>query len=176
SWTSVQTLGTIGASVLLALVFLQIERTVREPLVPLALFRLRNLATANAMGVLWAAGMFAWFFLAALYLQLVLGYGPMQVGLAFLPSDLIMAALSFGISAKLVTRFGIKPPVTAGLLLAALGLLVLARAPIDGTYLVDVLPSMIFLGLGAGIAFNPILLAAMNDASQEESGLASGLV
>jgi MFS family permease len=109
-------------------------------------------------------------------MQLVLGYDPLQVGLAFLPSNLIMAGLSIGISAKLVMRFGIKKPLTFGLGAATLGLLLLARAPVDGQYIFDVLPSMILLGLGAGIAFNPILLAAMNDAKPHEAGLASGLV
>jgi MFS family permease len=140
------------------------------------MFRLRNLATANVMGVLWAAGMFAWFFLSALYMQLVLGYDPLQVGLAFLPSNLIMAALSIGISAKLVMRFGIKRPLAAGLACATLGLLLLSRAPVHGAFIIDILPSMALLGLGAGISFNPMLLAAMNDAKPHESGLASGLV
>lgn len=175
-WTSIETLGMLAASVGLLITFLAIESRIAQPLVPLALFRLRNLATANVMGVLWAAGMFSWFFLSALYLQLVLGYNPLQVGLAFLPSDIIMAALSFGISAKLVLRFGIKQPLSFGLLFATIGLLLLARAPVDGSFVADVLPSMILLGLGAGIAFNPILLAAMNDAPQSDSGLASGLV
>ena len=96
---------------------------------PLGLFRLRNVATANVVGVLWAAAMFAWFFLSALYLQLVLGYSPLEVGLAFLPANLIMGAFSLGLSAKLVMRFGIRPPLAAGLLLAAVGLAALrARA------------------------------------------------
>lgn len=175
-WASVQTLALLGGAVALMLIFVWIESTVREPLIPLGLFRLRNLATANVMGVLWAAGMFSWFFLSALYLQLILKYEPMQVGLAFLPSDLIMAVLSFGFSAQLVTRFGMKAPLAVGLLTATIGLLLLARAPIDGSYVIDVFPSMMLLGFGAGIAFNPILLAAMNDAKPHESGLASGLV
>jgi MFS family permease len=120
--------------------------------------------------------MFAWFFLSALYLQLVLGYSPLEVGLAFLPGNLIMGAMSLGLSAKLVMRFGIRTPLGVGLGLAALGLLLFARAPVDGTFVVDVLPSMILLGLGAGMAFNPVLLAAMGDVPQEEAGLASGVV
>ena len=111
--------------------------------------------------------MFAWFFLSALYLQLVLGYSPLQVGLAFLPANLIMGAFSLGISAKLVMRFGIKLPLAAGLLLAAAGLGLFARAPVGGHFAVDVLPSMILLGFGAGIAFNPVLLAAMGDVEPE---------
>ena len=108
---------------------------------PLGLFRLRNVAIANVVGVLWAAAMFAWFFLSALYLQLVLGYSPLEVGLAFLPANLIMGAFSLGLSAKLVMRFGIRPPLAVGLLLAALGLLLFARAPVDGSFVVDVLPA-----------------------------------
>ena len=95
--------------------FLAIEARVASPLVPLGLFRLRNVATANVIGVLWAAAMFAWFFLSALYLQLVLGYSPLQVGLAFLPANLIMGAFSLGLSAKLVMRFGIRLPLAVGL-------------------------------------------------------------
>jgi MFS family permease len=87
-----------------------------------------------------------------------------------------MGAMSIGLSARLVLRFGIRPPLTAGLLLAALGLLLLARAPVDGNFAMNVLPSMILLGLGAGMAFNPILLAAMSDVEPTEAGLASGVV
>jgi EmrB/QacA subfamily drug resistance transporter len=175
-WTSTQTLGLLGAATVLLAVFLTIEARVRSPLVPLRLFALRNVSVANVVGVLWAAAMFAWFFLAALYLQLVLGYSPLQVGLAFLPGNLIMGALSVGLSAKLVMRYGIRPPLGVGLTLAGVGLLLLARAPVDGTFLVDVFPSMILLGLGAGMAFNPVLLAAMSDVEQSEAGLASGVV
>jgi MFS family permease len=149
---------------------------VQSPLMPLRLFRLRNVSVANVVGVLWAAAMFAWFFLSALYLQLVLGYSPLEVGLAFLPGNLIMGVLSVGLSAKLVMRFGIRPPLAVGLSLAGVGLLLFARAPVDGNFVVDVLPSMILLGLGAGMAFNPVLLAAMSDVEQSEAGLASGVV
>jgi MFS family permease len=120
--------------------------------------------------------MFAWFFLSALYLQLVLGYSPLQVGLAFLPANLIMAVFSLGLSAKLVMRLGIRIPLATGLTLAAAGLVLFARAPVDGTFTIDVLPSMILLGIGAGMAFNPVLLAAMNDATPNDAGVASGIV
>ncbi len=175
-WTSTQTLGLLAAAAVLLGVFLVIESRVKSPLVPLGLFKLRNVATANIVGVMWAAAMFAWFFLSALYLQLVLGYSPLQVGLAFLPANLIMGAFSIGLSAKLVMKFGIRLPLSLGLGLAALGLVLFARAPVDGNFVVDVLPAMILLGFGAGIAFNPMLLAAMSDVSPEESGLASGVV
>ncbi len=175
-WTSVQTLGLLGASAALLAAFLAIEARVESPLMPLRLFRLRNLATSQVVGILWAAAMFAWFFLAALYMQLVLGYTPLEVGLAFLPSNLIMGAFSLGLSAKLVMRFGIRAPLGVGLLIAAAGMVLFVRAPVDGSFAVDVLPSMILLGLGAGTAFNPVLLAAMSDVDQSEAGLASGVV
>jgi EmrB/QacA subfamily drug resistance transporter len=175
-WTSAQTVGLLSAAAALLALFLGIESRVRSPLMPLGLFRLRNVATANAVGVLWAASMFAWFFLSALYLQLVLGYSPLEIGLAFLPANLIMGAFSLGLSAKLVMRFGIRLPLATGLLLAAAGLVLFARAPVDGNFVVDVLPSMILLGFGAGMAFNPVLLAAMSDVKPEEAGLASGVV
>jgi EmrB/QacA subfamily drug resistance transporter len=175
-WTSAQTLGLLGGAAVLMAAFLTIEARVSAPLVPLGLFRLRNVATANVVGVLWAAAMFAWFFISALYLQQVLGYTPLQVGLAFLPATLIMGAFSISFSAKLVMRFGIKTPLAAGLLLAAAGLALFVRAPVDGNFIVDVVPSMILLGCGAGMAFNPVLLAAMSDVAPEQSGLASGIV
>ena len=115
-WTSVQTIGLLAVTSLLLALFLGIEAQVRAPLMPLGLFKLRNVATANAIGILWAAAMFAWFFIAALYLQRVLGYTAMQVGLAFLPANLIMAAFSVGLSAKVVMRFGTRLPLATGLL------------------------------------------------------------
>src|SRR6184192_1234940 len=175
-WTSAETLGLLGVAAALLVVFLVVESRVSAPLVPLRLFKLRNIAVSNVVGVLWAAAMFAWFFLAALYLQLVLGYNPLHVGLAFLPANLIMGAFSIGLSAKLVMRFGIRKPLAVGLLVAAVGLALFARAPVDGSFVVDVLPSMILLGFGAGIAFNHVLLAAMSDVEPSESGLASGIV
>src|SRR5437773_944691 len=175
-WTSAQTVGLTAAAIAIFAAFVAIESRVADPLMPLGLFRRRNLATANVMGVLWAAAMFAWFFLSALYLQLVLGYSPLKVGLSFLPANLIMGTFSLGLSAKLVMRFGLRKPLGTGLLLAAAGLVLFARAPVHGNFVVDVLPSMILLGFGAGMAFNPVLLAAMSDVEPEESGLASGVV
>ncbi|MDE3069445.1 MAG: DHA2 family efflux MFS transporter permease subunit [Acidobacteriota bacterium] len=175
-WTSAQTLGLLGGGGVLLAAFVAVEARTPAPLMPLGLFKLRNLSSANVVGVLWAGAMFAWFFLSALYLQLVLGYSPLEVGLGFLPATLIMGAFSLGLSAKLVMRLGLRIPVSAGLALAAGGLALFVRAPVGGDYLVDVLPSMVLLGVGAGMAFNPILLAAMGDVQPGESGLASGIV
>ncbi|MFZ5527175.1 MAG: DHA2 family efflux MFS transporter permease subunit [Pseudomonadota bacterium] len=175
-WGSGQSLGMLGAAAVLMVAFLVIESRVAEPLMPLSLFRLRNVAVSNVAGVLWAAAMFAWFFISALYMQRVLNFTPMQVGLAFLPANIIMAVFSLGLSARLVMRFGIRVPLAGGLLVATVGLALFARAPVDGTMLADVVPGMVLLGLGAGVAFNPMLLAAMSDVSPSESGLASGVV
>jgi EmrB/QacA subfamily drug resistance transporter len=175
-WLTGRTLGLLGAAAVLLATFLGLEARARSPLVPLGLFRLRNIVVSNIVGVLWAGSMFAWFFLSALYLQLVLGYSPMEVGLAFLPGNLVMGALSIGLSARLVMRFGIRLPLAVGLGFAGLGLLLFARAPVDGNFVVDVLPAMVLLGLGAGMAFNPVLLAAMSDVEPQDAGLASGVV
>jgi len=175
-WTSAQTLTLLGAAAGLLALFLALETWVRDPLMPLRLFRLRSVATANVVGILWSAAMFAWFFVSALYLQLVLGYSAMQVGLAFLPANLIMAAFSLGLSAKMVMRFGIRVPLAAGLALTAAGLALFALSPVDGSFALHVLPGMALLGIGCGMAMNPVLLAAMSDVPQSESGLASGVV
>ena len=175
-WSSVQTIALLGGAVGLFLAFIAIEARARSPLMPLALFRIRNVAVANASGVLWAAAMFAWFFISALYMQLVLGYDPMQVGLAFLPSNLIMAAFSLGLSARMVMRYGLRGPLVVGLLLVGAGLALFARAPVNGDFWLDVLPPMLSLGLGCGVALNPVLLAAMSGVDEKDAGLASGVV
>ena len=163
------------AAIMLA-AFLVIESRVRDPLMPLRLFRVRSVSVTNAVGVFWAAAMFAWFFISALYMQLVLGYDPMQIGLAFLPANLIMAVFSIWLSAKLVMRFGLRLPIIGGMLLAALGLGLFAHAPNGGGFWLHVLPGMLLLGLGCGMALNPVMLAAMSDVAADESGLASGVV
>jgi EmrB/QacA subfamily drug resistance transporter len=175
-WSSTQTHGLLSVVALLLLLFLNIESRVREPLIPMQLFRMRNFTTASVLGIFWAAGSYAWFVISALYLQRVLGYDPLRVGLAFLPSQAIMAAFSAGLSARMVMRFGVRRPLWVGLLLAAVGLVLFARAPLAGTFVVDVLPGMLLLGLGAGMASSPLLLAAMQGVSGKESGLASGVV
>ena len=156
--------------------FVAWESRAAEPLVPLRLFKLRNLVVSQVVGILWAAAMFAWFFLAALYLQDVLDYSALQVGLAFIPTSVVMAFCSLQVSDRLVMTFGIRPPLVVGLTLAGISLTLFAFAPVDGDFVVHVLPSMILLGIGAGIAFNPVLLAAMGDVEPHESGLASGVV
>ena len=166
----------LAGSVVLLAAFVLWESRTPEPLVPLRLFGLRNVVVSQVVGMLWAAAMFAWFFLAALYLQQVLGYDALEVGLAFVPTSVVMAFCSLRVSDRLVLRFGIRRPLMAGLALAAASLALFSRAPVDGSFGTDVLPSMLLLGAGAGIAFNPVLLAAMGDVEPHESGLASGVV
>jgi EmrB/QacA subfamily drug resistance transporter len=175
-WLSARTGGTLAAAAVLLAAFAVAESRASAPLVPLRLLRRRNLTAASVTGVLWSAAMFACFFLTTLYLQLVLHYSPLQTGLAFLPMNLVMGVLSASLAAWLVTRFGIKPPLVAGLLLAAAGLALLGQAPVGGHFLTDVLPGGILLGIGAGTALSPLLLAAIGDVQQGESGLASGVV
>jgi EmrB/QacA subfamily drug resistance transporter len=175
-WTSGTTLGVLLVSAVLFAAFVAREVQAAAPLVPLRLFKLRNVTVSQVVGVLWAAAMFAWFFLAALYLQQVLGYDALQVGLAFVPTSVVMMVCSLKVSDRLVMRFGIRAPLSAGLAMAAVSLALFAIAPVDGSFLTNVLPSMILLGVGAGIAFNPVLLAAMGDVESHESGLASGVV
>jgi EmrB/QacA subfamily drug resistance transporter len=175
-WTTARTLGLLGTAAALMVVFLSLEARLSAPLMPLGIFRNRNVSTANVIGVLMAAGMFAYFFLSALYLQGILDYSPMEVGLAYLPSMVIWGGSSLLLSDRLVMRLGVRTPLIAGLALMTVGLLLLARTPVDGSFLVDVLPATIAVGLGAGIGFNPILLAAMSGVSPTEAGLASGVV
>jgi EmrB/QacA subfamily drug resistance transporter len=175
-WTSVQTLGMLGAAIALLAAFLAIETRVAAPLMPLGLWKVRNVASANVTGMLTAGAMFAWFFLSALYLQRVLGYSALEVGFAFLPGTLLWGASSLLLSDKLVMRFGIKAPLIGGLAFYLVALLLFARAPVDGNYFVDVLPGMLALGIGGGITFNPLLLAAMSGVQPSEAGLASGVV
>jgi len=175
-WLSSRTIGFLTAGLILLVVFIAVESRVQSPLVPLGVFRLRAIVTANIAAVLWATSLFAWFFVCALYLQRVLGLDAMHVGFAFLPANLVIAALSLFASARLVMRFGIRIPLTAGLLAAALGLALFAVAPVKGSILTDVLPGMVLIGIAAGIAFNPLLLAATGGLPASDSGLASGLV
>ena len=175
-WTSVQTSLQLASSGALLALFFWLQSRVVAPLVPLALLRLRNLAISNVIAMLWAAALFAWFFLSALSMQGVMGYSPLQVGLAFLPSNVIMAVLSLGLSPWAVLRFGIRGTLFTGLLLAAAGLGLFALAPVQGSFLLHVLPGMVLMGIGGGLAFNPLLLAAMGDVRPGDSGLASGMV
>ncbi len=175
-WLTVHTLGLLGASALMFATFVVVELRVAAPLIPFSVFRIQNVVPASVIGILWSAAMFAWFFLSALYLQIVLGYDPLWVGLSFLPGNIIMAIFSVWLSAKVVMRFGTKKPLAIGMLLIALGLVLFAIAPADGSLLLSVIPPMLLMGFGAGLAFNPVLIAGTGDVPQDESGLVSGVL
>jgi EmrB/QacA subfamily drug resistance transporter len=175
-WASAHTLGFGGAALGLLIAFIVRESRAQNPIMPLRIFRSANLSGANVIQALMVAGMFGLFFLGALYLQQVLGYDPIEVGLAFLPLTLIIGILSLGFSARLNMRFGPRATLVPGLALIAAGLALFSRVPVDGEYLVDVLPGMVLLGTGAGLSFPSLMTLAMSGASPSDSGLASGLV
>jgi EmrB/QacA subfamily drug resistance transporter len=175
-WASAHTVGFGAVAVLLLAVFLLRQATAANPLLPLDLFRSRNVSGANLIQVLLVAGMFGMFFLGALYLQRVLGYDPMQIGLAFLPVAVAIGAFSFRFSARLNTRFGARAVLLVGLALIVAGLALFARAPVDAAYVVDILPSMVLLGIGGGVSFPAVMTLGMSGATTSDAGLVSGLV
>ncbi|MEV4423516.1 MFS transporter, partial [Patulibacter sp. NPDC049589] len=175
-WVSFRTLGLGSIALLLLIAFVLRESSAREPLIPLRIFRSRNVSGANTVIVLTMAGMFAIGFLAALYLQRVLGYSPVEVGFAFLPATVVMGALSLRYTAGLTGRFGARPVLLAGLLIVAASLAWFARVPVDGDYAVDLLPAMLLQGIGAGLAFPALMTVAMSGVPPQDAGLASGLV
>jgi EmrB/QacA subfamily drug resistance transporter len=175
-WASTRTLGLLAVTVALFVAFIAREATARTPLVPLRIFRSRTIVGANAIQMLGVAGVFGMFFLAVLYLQRVLGYDALETGLAFLPVSGLIGALSLGASARLSMRFGARAVLIPGLVLMAIGLLLFTRVPVDGSYVVDVLPVMIVLGTGAGLFFPSLTTLAMGEVEPHEAGLASGLI
>jgi EmrB/QacA subfamily drug resistance transporter len=175
-WGSTQTLALGGVSIALLALFVARQARIPTPLMPLRLFRSRNVAGANLVQSLLVVGMFGMFFLGALYMQRILGYGALEVGLAFLPWTLVMAVMSFRFTALLNMRFGPRATLLPSLVIIAAGLLLFARTPVDASYPLDILPSMVLMGLGTGLAFPSLMGLAMSGATPEDSGLASGLV
>jgi EmrB/QacA subfamily drug resistance transporter len=175
-WASVHTIGLGALAVVLLAGFVVRQATAANPLVPLRIFRSRQVSGANLINVLTVAGMLGMFFLGVLYLQQVLHYDELETGLAFLPVALAIGGLSVGLSARLVTRFGARSVMLVGLVLSGAGLALLTRLPVDGRYLVDLFPSMVLLGVGMGLFFPAVVTLAMSHATAEDSGLASGLV
>jgi EmrB/QacA subfamily drug resistance transporter len=175
-WGSAHTLGFGAVAVLLLAGFVVRQATAASPLLPLGLFRSRSVSGANLVQVLMVAGMFGMFFVGALYLQLVLRYDPLQIGLAFLPVAVAIGALSFRFAAQLNTRFGPRAVLLAGLASMAAGLALFIRAPMAANYVVDVLPSMVLLGIGGGLSFPAVMTLGMSGATESDAGLVSGLV
>jgi EmrB/QacA subfamily drug resistance transporter len=175
-WGDTRTLVLSAISAVLLAVFIHRQATIANPLMPLRLFRSRNVAGSNVLQALLVAGMFGMFFLGALYLQRVLDYSPLEVGLAFLPTTIVMGGLSLGFSEKLIMRFGPRTTLIPGVCLVVLALLLFSRTPVDGNYLTDLLPPFLLIGVGVGTSFPAIMTLAMSGATPEDAGLASGLV
>ena len=173
-WGSAQTLILGAVSAALFAAFIARQARISNPLMPLGIFRNRNLSGANAIQALLVAGMFGMFFLGALYLQRILGYDALEVGLAFLPTTVAMGTLSLGFSEKLIMRFGPRTTLIPGVAMVGVGLLLFARTPVDGNYLTDLLPPLLLVGVGVGTAFPSLMTLAMSGASPSEAGLASG--
>jgi EmrB/QacA subfamily drug resistance transporter len=175
-WGSLRTLGSGAIAVALLAAFVARQARTANPLVPLRMFRSRNVTGANLVQMLMVAGLFGMFFLGVLYLQGVLGYDAIETGLAFLPVSVLIGVLSLWLSPKLNERFGARATLLGGLVLLVAALGLFARAPLDAGYVVDLLPSMVLFGIGAGLAFPALTTLGMSGATAEDSGLASGLV
>jgi EmrB/QacA subfamily drug resistance transporter len=175
-WTSAETLGLGGIALALIGGFVSRQARAANPLIPLRIFRSRNVSGANIVQALMVAGIFGIFFLGSLYMQRVLGYDALEIGLAFLPVALLIGILSLGFSARLNNRFGARATLIPGLALLVVGLAIFTQVPVNGSYVPDILPSMVLLGVGAGLTFPSLMTLAMSGATQSDSGLASGLV
>jgi MFS family permease len=175
-WGSSQTLALGAVSIGLLAVFIARQARVANPLVPLRLFRSPNVGGANLVQALLVVGMFGMFFLGALYMQRILGYDALQVGLAYLPLTVVMGTMSFRFTGQLNLRFGPQATLVPAMVFIVAGLLLLARTPVDASYVVDLLPAMILIGLGSGLGFPSLMTLAMSGATPSDSGLASGLV
>jgi EmrB/QacA subfamily drug resistance transporter len=176
SWGSAHTLGLGAVALTLLGGFVWRQASAQNPLISLRVFRSRTVSAANLIQILMVAGIFGMFFLGALYMQRVLRYDAIEVGLAFLPVALGIAAMSLGVAARSINRFGGRATLLPGLVLLAAGLALFSRAPVHAHYATDLLPSMVLLGIGAGLAFPSLMTLAMSTATAEDSGLVSGLV
>ncbi len=175
-WGDPITIASAGAAAALFGAFVGREARTRTPLVPLAIFRIPCTRTANLVQALLTAGMFGLFFVGALYLKRVLDYDALQLGLAFLPLTVVIAAVSLGLSDRVILRFGAAPTLVPSLTLVAAGLLLFTRAPVNGDYAADVLPVLLLLATGVGFAFPAVMSLAVSGAGNQDAGLASGLI
>jgi EmrB/QacA subfamily drug resistance transporter len=175
-WGSAQTIGLGAVAVAMVAAFVIRQARISNPLMPLRLFRSRNVTGANLVMGLLVVGFFGFFFLGALYMQEILGYSPLEVGLAFLPACIVMGTLSIGFAEKLIMGVGARTALLGGLVASGLGMVWYTQAPVDGDYLINLFPVMVLLGLGAGLAFPALMTLAMSGATQSDAGLASGLV
>ena len=174
--TSARTLGLGAIALALLVAFVVRQGMAVRPLMPLRLFRSRNLSGANVIQALMVAAFFGFFFLGSLDLQRVLRYGPLAIGLAFLPNTLVMAAFSIGYAARLISRFGSRKVLLAGLTCIAVGLALFAIAPMRADYVLNLLLPLVLLGIGASLSFTALSMLAMADVTPADAGLASGLL
>jgi EmrB/QacA subfamily drug resistance transporter len=175
-WGSTRTLGLGAISIALLAAFVARQARIANPLMPLRLFHSRNVSGANVVIALLVVGMFGMFFLGALYLQRILGYSPLEVGLAFLPSTVVMGTMSLKLSGPLAMRYGPKATLLVSLVSIGVGLLLFSLTPVDATYATQIMPATIFIGIGAGLGFPSLMGLAMSGATPSDSGLASGLI
>ena len=173
-WGSAQTLGLTALAIGLLALFVLIESRTSAPLIRLGIFRVRSLAGANLVLLLVVGGLFAFFFFSSLYVQQILGYSPLEAGLAFLPVT-VGIGIGAGIAQQLVKMIGVRVTAAVGMLIAAFGLYLFSHASVDGSYLSDVLPAVIPQSIGMGLFFVPITLIATTNVANEDAGLASGL-
>ena len=173
-WTATKTITFFVIAIVLHAAFLVIETRSKEPLVRLSIFRTRSLTAANVAMFLVASGMFAMFFFNTLYIQRVLGYGPLKAGVAFLPFTAGIM-ISAGLASNFAPRIGVRPVAAVGMVLTILGMLYFANMPVDGSYASDVLPGILLASLGMGAVFMPLTLVATTGLHDEDQGLASGL-
>jgi EmrB/QacA subfamily drug resistance transporter len=173
-WGSTKTIATFAIAAILLIAFVVIETRAKAPLVRLSIFRIRSLSIANIVMFLAASGIFAMFFFNTLYLQRVLGYKPLEAGLAFLPFTAGIM-VSAGLASAFAPRVGVRLVAAIGMILTTGGLLLLTQLPVDGTYVSDVLPAILLSSLGMGAVFMPLTLIATTGLKNEDQGLASGL-
>ena len=174
-WGSTRTIGLLAVSGVLLASFVLIELRSSAPLVPFRIFRIGAVAGANGAGLMLGAAMFGSFFVITLYLQQVLGFSPLEAGFAWLATSLTALVSAMG-SQAIVTRVGTKRPLVTGLVVAAVGILLLSRISADGSYFPDLALPMIVFGLGMGASFVAISIGALEGVQENDAGLASGLV
>ena len=174
-WTSIQTIGALAGSAVLMAAFLWIENRSRSPLVPLGFFRRRTPTAANVIGLGLGTMVFGMFFLLSLYMQQVLGFSALKTGVGYLAVALVAVAAS-GLAQALVTRLGVKPVLVTGLLLLGAGQLYFTQVSVNGSYVSDLLPGFLLIGVGLGFSFVPVSIAALAGVTGRDAGLASGLI
>ena len=174
-WATAETIGLLAASAALVLAFVVIELRSKAPLLPLSIFRLRTLSASNLSGFLLAGSLFSQFFLLTLYMQQVLGYSALQTGVAYIALTLTIIVLS-GVAQALTTRFGVRPLLTAGMLISAITLVLYAQLPVEGHYFWNLFPVFLLSGLGLAFAFIPMSIGGLTGVRSSEAGVASGLL